>query len=261
MNLKLNVSLDRALRKIEKTRKITQISKPFGVLNHNWVLWGEGGESYVLRIPKKNPKQQKLIKEEYQEISYAKDGSEYRFRTLDEQVTFMEECQQWKIPIVPIAEKGKHYLLLEYINGKPLSEFLAQTDYPTILSEHFTNITRAHNLGIILGDRWGPNEIVTPSNKLVYIDFDIALIAEDAKEFEIAQVIYHCILQSKNKKEATAVAKKIVSGEQFLYNKERVAEFLRGHVKYFAKRKCYCSVNPRSIERKISDLLVTLHEQ
>ena len=227
-----------------------------GALNNNWIVKDEEEKKYVLRIQKESPLQIPLIRAEYEGIGYVKNGKEYRFRSIEEQASFTRRCIHNNIPTPKIRYFDNNVMLRDFVEGIPLVEFLHQKDSSAMIKNHLSNIIHAHKKGIILGDRWGPNEIVTLQNTLTYIDFDIELTARDAKEFEISQILYHCILPSGNRKAALHCVEELIASEEFVpYEKNVVAGFLRGHLGYFAKRKVYCGADPQSIESEINDII------
>lgn len=224
-----------------------------GALNNNWVIKDEEEKKYVLRIPKGNPKQLPILRREYEGIGYVRDGSEYRLRDLEEQASFTETCRKRGIPVPQIIFTNYYAMLREYIEGITLENFL-KTNNSTVIQENFLTLARAHAQNIVLGDRWGPNEIVTQDKSIVYIDFDIALKAKDAKEFEITQALYYAFLYAKDKEEASASIRNFIETKTFssLYNKKRVSEFLEGHMRYFYNTKYGC------IESHLKPLLASL---
>ncbi len=224
-----------------------------GALNDNYLLEDKKSK-YVLRIPKENLSQLHLIKEEYRGIGYVTEGSEYKFRNLREQFAFMEKCKQLGIPINEAIDFGENYMLLKFIEGITLEKFLNQTNNPVIINDYFSTVINAHFKGVVIGDRWGHNTIVTPQQDLVHIDFDIELTAEDAREFEVAQLIYFCILQSRNKEKATSLALDFANREELkFYDKSRIAEFLTGHCRCFTNSREYGGIETK-IEQIVSQL-------
>ena len=245
-------------QKIGKNLKFTD-QKLHSALNNNWVVEDEEEKKYVLRIPKENSSQILFIREEYESIGYVENGSEYKFRTLEEQASFTEKCSLNNLPVPQIRYVDQVVMLRDFVEGVSLDIFLKQEESQAIIENHISTIIKAHKRDIVFGDRWGSNEICTRENKIIYIDFDIELTSKNAKEFEIAQVLYHCILQSKNKKEAVSIIKDLFTENLFLsYNQKRFVEFLQGHLRYFSRREIYCGTDPKSIEPEINQLISSL---
>ena len=219
----------------QKTKKNLKIVKDLGgELNNNFLVENGKIEKYVLRIPKENPRIISTIKEEMSGMGYLKTGLEYKIRTIKEQIVFNEKCISNKIPVQKIIDDGENYLLLEFIEGKTLKEYLKNNPDFSVIEKYFNDIFKTHKKGIIFGDRWGPNTIVT-EEKLIEIDFDIELRAEDAKEFEITEIFYYDLLWSKNKEKLSSVITDIINQDKFfeIYDRNRFFEYLNNHTKFF----------------------------
>ena len=223
-----------------------------GKLNDNYLIGNkESGEEYILRVPKKDPRDVlEEIRKEYEGIGYVTNGNEYRFRNLGEQVSFINLCKQKNIPVADIVDVDKNYMLSEFVKGIDLPNFLRKQKKrrgymlninTLVFNTYLSSLVSAHQEGIVLGDRWGPNTIVTPQINIIHIDFDIELTAEDAREFELAQGTYYCLLHSKNKGEVVDKLKDFFKRKEVisLYDRTRVSEFLTGHSQYFKAHKEY----------------------
>jgi len=240
-------------QKIGKKLKFTDQTL-HGALNNNWVVKDKEEKKYVLRIPKENPPQIPLIRDEYEIIGYAKNGSKYRFRTSEEQFSFTEKCFLSGIPVPRTSYSDNKAILREFIEGTTLDNFLKKTNNTSVIEDYLKTIVKAHEKGIILGDRWGPNTIVAPEKNLVEIDFDIDLTAEDAREFEIAQILSYCLLWSRNKTGAIKSIIDLVNSDKFdgFYDGCRISEFLHGHEEYFRKKEF------GSIKREVENIIFCL---
>lgn len=206
-----------------------------GGLNTNFLLRDQWGANYVLRIPLRSPKTHVAIQNEYRGIGYCDDENGYRYRTLDEQAAFSKKCLALDIPVARTFFHTREYLVSEFIRGKTLSAHLRTGGDPYFVKDHVSFIMRAHQSGIIVGDRWGPNEMVTPQNTLRYIDFDIELKGKRAREFEMAQVLYHAVAWAKDKERVSRLLVTCIERSTLcsLYDTKKIAQFLQGHQKYF----------------------------
>ena len=79
------------------------------------------------------------------------------------------------IPVPKIIETDdKEKIIMQFINGKKLSEYLENLDWKQICKKIAENITKMHNQDIIHGDLTTSNMIYTEDNKQVYfIDFGL----------------------------------------------------------------------------------------
>lgn len=93
---------------------------------------------------------------------------------------------------------------------------------------------RAHAQDIVYGDRWGPNEIITEDGDLLRIDLDFQLLGPYAREFELAQTVYHTVYFShvEKRKLVIAILQSLLGSDrlQMLYNQDVLRDLLRGHV-------------------------------
>jgi|GEM_PF-2429846 len=60
------------------------------------------------------------------------------------------------------------------------------------IKELFEDVLKAHELGVVYGDRWPDNILIDPNLGVVHIDFDLKL-GEFGKELELAQLILYTI--------------------------------------------------------------------
>lgn len=227
-----------------------------GLFNSNIILEDNNKSKYILRMQKQNPVLDNL-EAEYRGVGYATNNTGFNLRTINEQLKFMQRCSDLEISVPHIIYVGKNYIITEFVEGQTLEEYLSNIDDPCILKDHLSIILELHKSNLVMGDRWGPNIIVSPRGKLTNIDFDIELTDEDKMEFEIAQSLYYSMLYPKNKEKAVAIAKEFLACENFsnIYDGNRVADLLKGHVKFFKNSIV------KSIEDKIDELLLYLKPQ
>lgn len=120
-----------------------------------------------------------------------------------------------KIISVPkiIETNNKDKILMQYIDGKKLSENLEKLNHKKICKKIAESITKLHNQDIVHGDLTTSNMIYNPKNDKVYfIDFglsfhshriedkavDLHLLKQalEAKHFKIADECFKIILQN-----------------------------------------------------------------
>ena len=110
---------------------------------------------------------------------------------------------------------------MPFIEGKKLSESLEQLDWKDICKKIGNSIAKLHDNNIIHGDLTTSNMILSPDNKLYFIDFglgftstkiedravDLHLIKQalEAKHFSIHKEAEKIILENYNSKDRTKV--------------------------------------------------------
>lgn len=255
------INLDSILFRISgKLRKKLVLERKLeSIFNDNYIIREEKtSEKYVLRIPKENLEIKNSIRKEYEGIGYSTNGSGYKFRNLEEQVSFISLCQQKNIPVAIVVDAEKNYMLTEFIEGKELPNILKNLDFIdniNLVDLYLSSLISTHEQNIIMGDRWCYNTIFTPQKKLFHIDFDIELSTDDAREFELSQGLYYSLLYSKNKKEVVNSFKDFFYRKDLttLYDRTRVIEFLKNHSRYFHNNQEY-GIIEKEIDQIISFL-------
>jgi|GEM_PF-5324919 len=177
-----------------------------GWFNRNYVLEKPSGERVVLRVPKTSEETRagrKYVEEEFGILGLP--SNEWGFYSLEEQ---MEKAREWKgkgIPILaPISGDGNSSLLYPFVNGKSAlyQDVLSHGTRENAKSasrEFFEKLGLAHSKGVVLGDRWGPNEFIVPGKGALFFDFDEKLLDQD---FESAQGAYYTLRHAKSQGEA-----------------------------------------------------------
>ncbi len=131
---------------------------------------------------------------EYEGLKYFSKGGGYRLRSLDEQNQFTQRCNEREIIVAGVEWLGEH-AIVQHVKGRVLSEYLKGEQADLQVVENFLGtVLNAHQKGIVFGDRWTKNVIVTPDGQIVHVDFDIELEGDCRHEFEMAQAIYYVSL-------------------------------------------------------------------
>lgn len=228
-----------------------------GGLNNNIVYEyasEKGKETYVARIPKEPHERlqtSRTIQHEYDEIGATGIGIGFRLRDISEQAKVIDELGQNKFNVLGYDAVSNNAMLLPYIEAIPLSEFVGSYS----LSENLGVVIRVldhlravHSKGIVMGDRWCRNTLVTGRGTCVEIDFDIELLGDSAlaKTFELSQVLYHLVHFSNVNRETMVqfLLKYLNKGNSLLgYNKEALKFLLQGHAEFF-KGNIYEKLEP-----------------
>lgn len=205
-----------------------------GKLNFNFLGYDSSTKKYLLSIPRNNPVIIRVINKEYRGVGFFKLGGSFRLRSTREIVRLYKQCAKIGIRVPRIIDYGDYYIFREFIEGRLFQDALSDSlNASRLVISYLTQIMQMHSRGIVLGDRWGPNEIVTPDDKIVFFDFDIEL-KKIGKEMELAQAIYYSIQFSFRRREsAKAICAWLDLFPEKQYCWSKVAILLRGHDSYF----------------------------
>jgi tRNA A-37 threonylcarbamoyl transferase component Bud32 len=147
------------------------------------------GEKYVVRFPKADRRNAyDRIIFELRGIGFLVRESDLKFRSVEDQFEITRRAKQHVRcqEIVHYCPR-LNYLLIKYVDGVILDVFLKTGGNPSIVLQYLSDITKYQHEGICLGDRWGPNEIVTTpksmagnrnEHSITFIDFDLAYLKD-----------------------------------------------------------------------------------
>ncbi len=134
----------------------------------------------------------------------------YRIQVIDEKLRKLRTRIEAKVinklqNIIPVPKiiktDNKQEIIMEFINGKKLSENLESLDYKKICKLIGENISLMHNQGIIHGDLTTSNMIyVKEENKVYFIDFGLAF---HSQKIEDKAVDIHLLQQALEAKHFT----------------------------------------------------------
>lgn len=209
-----------------------------GELNNNYVLRDSEEKLYIWRIPKENPTILTAIQDELTHTGFLTSGGSYRFRSILEQIDFMNSTSQARLKTPPVLFTDGQGILMPFIQGTPFDVYLRQGNLAAT-TRVLDNMYSAHRMGIVFGDRWVKNTIVTPNEDIVEFDFDIALEGNYTKEFEIAQTLYHMIHFSLNRPDMLKYLLNYFSQTEMMsiYNSSAIHLFLKKYSEYFKDRE------------------------
>ena len=228
-----------------------------GELNSNYVLTDSEGKLYVWRVPKENPTVLSAIGDELTHTGFLTNGGFYRFRSIPEQVNFMNSTSQSELKTLPVLFTDGHGILTSFVQGDPFDIYLRQGNLDAT-AKVLDNMHGAHRMGIVFGDRWVKNTIVTPDEDIVEVDFDIALEGNYTREFEIAQTLYHMVHFSLNRPDMLKYLRDYFSQTKMIgtYNSSTIHLFLKKYSEYFKDRE-YEDIGG-DIRKEISELTLYL---
>ncbi|MCA9371574.1 hypothetical protein KC726_01625 [Candidatus Woesebacteria bacterium] len=246
-----------------------------------------GGKKYVARFTKSLLKLERIV-DEYKRIGFFQLSGSIRRRNYQEQLRLAQRCNTLGVitpspichfnnndltSIQPTTENGmllrnpflsefpseqEETIIYPFIPGVTLSTFLATPSRTQewlewkrkVILRQLYDLNVCHKHGIIMGDRWGPNQIVFFSGgfalepNLAHIDIDLDISKnlesgeynQNAAVFEVAQVLYH-ILFWINPAERESTFRKVLKPEwqkiENNYDKDTLYFLLEGHRNHF----------------------------
>lgn len=130
-----------------------------------------------------------------------------------------------KIINVPkIISVNENQIIMQYINGKKLSEHLEKLDYKKICKQIGENLTKLHNQDIIHGDLTTSN-MIYHNNQIYFIDFglgfhshkiedkavDLHLLKQalNAKHYKIAEQCFKIIIKNYKSNQSKLIIQRI----------------------------------------------------
>ena len=175
-----------------------------GALNVNTFAVDNDGGIFLRRNPKNNSYVWGFISHEQDFIGFKDFGGTFRRRTPHEQSSFTLSAARHGLRVLPpsyVDERGRNYY--QFIQGvQNLDEFLPEAsdeETGTLVYDLFHDLRRAHTHGFVYGDRWSQNILITPSNGLLHIDFDIEISGPTARELEVASVAFYTLCAGRER--------------------------------------------------------------
>ena len=145
-------------------------------------------EKYMLRW--KNPigrtTEEPIIENEYENVGFLK-RNKYRFRSPIEQANYSKYLRHNNVCVPSVLFANDQVQIIHYVDDAiRLSDFWEKDDplageKTWLILSYLKNL---HSRQIIVGDRWGPNELLfgPKKNRVMLVDFDIELVGPEAKE-------------------------------------------------------------------------------
>lgn len=214
----------------------TELEMPHieGTLNVQIHVLNEHGLHALRREPINADGILESIRQEYEGIGFFSEGGDFRRRTPQEQFAFTSEAATNGLRVLtPLAIDG-NTVYYPFVEGVPIQTVL-EDGIPrasVALEQLFDDLQEAHQQGVVYGDRWLPNILFSNTKGITHIDFDIAISGPCAEAFEVAQVMYYCVLAGK--KPTAQWLDKYLQIHKTWINPSMVIHFLKGHVKHFA---------------------------
>ena len=147
-------------------------------------------------------------------------------RTKSESKIIFKLANTLPVPKILNTDEKNYKILMQYINGKKLSENLESLNHQEIAKQIGKNLTLLHNQNIVHGDLTTSNMIFTPkTNHLYFIDFglgfhshkiedkavDLHLIKQalEAKHHTISKPTFNTILKNYKPEQSKLIIERI----------------------------------------------------
>lgn len=167
-----------------------------GNLNYIRAYTDVQGRKYLLRLenPQGRRKELPFITAEFEHVRFlSKPGHSFKLRTIPQQAEISRRIKALGIVTPEIYCFTDKLMLLELYEDAIHQADLWQKDphkaeVSTVAILDW--LVKIHNHDIVLGDRWGKNELILPDGTISFVDFDIELSGSQTKEFELSMFIY-----------------------------------------------------------------------
>lgn len=209
-----------------------------GELNTNIFVVNDSSELFLKRVPKDNQQILHSIENEYNFLGFIPNGGKFRRRSTSEQTAIAQRAAMAGLRVLPpVSQEGdvSYYRFLE--GAQTLDEYLpiaSPEDSTKTVLQIFDDLKKAHSQGIIYGDRWSHNMLITPQLGLINVDFDIEISGRPAIEFEVAQAAYYTL--SAGREKVIPILAQVLRPEGW-FDMNLVELFLRRHAVFFDKTK------------------------
>lgn len=227
-------------------------SIPQGNFNKSTLLDSINGKTYIVRHENPESRNQELpyVEAEYRGVGFLDNlQNGFRLRSSEEQYVFTSYLENLGISIVhPIYAEADTQLIEYYPDTKSLADLWIRKDKTSIYATEtvINALLSAHMQGVVLGDRWGPNELVSKEKGVIFIDFDIEIWGPEAREFELASLLYFTsfFAQSCNPsmlKNLRELYKKLLLNPSLngIYNQDILNSYIRSYADYFSHAPKY----------------------
>ncbi len=209
-----------------------------GELNVNRFVKDDKNGLYLQRIPKENRRILTSIQHEYGYMGFNDAGGKFRRRKPSEQFQLTRKAAFAGLRVLPpIDEEGDTTIYPFFTDAQTLDQYLPQAspeEAERITYQIFDDLRRAHQLGIIYGDRWSHNMLVIPQYGFINVDFDIEISGPPAKELELAQAAYYTL--SGGREKVLSMLSQILVAKNW-FNLDMMETFLQRHSVWFNETK------------------------
>lgn len=224
------------------------------------------GKQYIIRHPYDDRSQSSSdLEEELLWNGFTGRGGGFRYRTNKEQIAFARIARRRGLSVVPVLGECRGGLVVPWVEGEDLRLYLArnvpQKKLDHIVGSTFRDIARAHDprRTIIYGDRWMKNIHFGDDGKVRHIDFDIVIHGPKAREFEVSQVIYSFIRDTKHIDSVVqAFRRSHIQYHLRHHDRHDVIEFMSRYAQWYGHLHPHDSNRSFAIERGIEQTAALL---
>ncbi len=201
------------------------------------------------------------ISDEYHDIGFTQMGGRVRRRTPEEQYSFMRYCAQEGLRVIPPFEIHQSAIDLPFLeHARTLDVFMADADGASaekVAHDLLLDMSKAHQKGVVYGDRWSKNMLVDPRFGPMHIDFDLEISGPASADFDLAQMSYYILCGGKGK--VIPIIAQFLGRTKSLDSLRKRETFLRGHARHFFERPIYGHVMEET--ETVIDSMFHIHEQ
>lgn len=151
-----------------------------------------------------------------------------KLRTRSESKLFEKALEVIPVPKILKTEEEKKEIIMEFINGKKLSESMEK--FPEkiqkeVLKQIGENLARIHKINIIHGDLTTSNMIFNEKeNKVYFIDFGLGFVSDKEEDKAVDLHLLKQALDSKHFKNAETFFNEIIKAYKISKNSAKVLE-------------------------------------
>ncbi|MDB9475035.1 hypothetical protein [Dolichospermum circinale] len=175
----------------------------------------------------------------YEATGFIQNGGSFKLRNIAEEADFLKRALADGLPVPKLIHAEADWMLIEYVTGKTLLEFLEAGEVKFIVNI-IQEMNLAHRRGIIYADRWGGNEMIDQQGNVRMIDFDIEWFYTGGNDgtleaLEMAWTIFNAMrITSHREALLNLVESQVVpSLKTWKYDFSKMKSFIAGLCKFY----------------------------
>ena len=175
----------------------------------------------------------------YEATGFIENGGSFKIRNIAEEIDFIKRALAVGLPVPKLIHADNDWMLIEYIEGKTLFEFLEAGEVkflPKVLQE----MNLAHRRGIIYADRWSGNEMIDPQGNVRMIDFDIEWFYQGGNDgtleaLEMAWTIFNAMRVASRRDDLLKIVQTEIlpSLKAWDYQISKIGKFIEGLCNFY----------------------------
>lgn len=203
------------------------------------------------------------LQEELYWNGFLERGGGSYYRNNAEQLAFARLAKSRQLSIIPILGEWKGELVLPWVEGKDVRELLHHDDVSVntmvhIVTSTLADLKRAHHPHhrIVFGDRWAKNIHFGHDARVRQLDFDIEITGPQARELEMAQVIYSMIRDAKHTGRMLTALRRVGLKKYLRHHDTRaVTHFLSRYATWYRHKHIDEPVRSDAIEKGVEQVI------